>query len=173
MKIGFIGLGKWGLNMVQRLLNHGHEVVVWDMSDAVVKEIEKLGAQGALSIHDMITKLPNRKVIWLMVPSGKPVDQNLDALLGLLDENDVIVDGGNSYWKESQERAAKSAEQGIHFLDCGTSGGVWGLKNGYCLMAGGQQEPAKYMESVLTLLLQKMDTFIADLRYGTLGKDGT
>lgn len=152
MKIGFVGLGKMGFNMVQRLLKDGHEVVVWNRSAEVVKEIEKLGATGATSPEDMAEKLPARKIVWLMVPSGKPVDENLDAFISLLGKNDIIIDGGNSYWKDSQQRAEKAAVKGIFFLDCGTSGGVWGLQNGYCLMVGGEQQAAEDTEPVFKSL---------------------
>ncbi|MBW6496996.1 MAG: decarboxylating 6-phosphogluconate dehydrogenase [Bacteroidales bacterium] len=152
MKIGFIGLGKMGFNMVHRLLKNGHEVVVWDRSDETIKEMEKLGAQGAASLDDLVSKLPERKAVWLMVPAGKPVDENLAALLKLLNKNDIIIDGGNSYWKESQQRAQKAEEQGVHFLDVGTSGGVWGLQNGYCLMYGGNGEAAAFLEPVFKTL---------------------
>lgn len=152
MKIGFIGLGKMGFNMVHRLLNSGHEVVVWNRSSEAIREIEKLGAEGANSFEDLVEKLPARKVVWLMVPAGKPVDDNLETLLHLLKKNDIVVDGGNSYWRETQVRAKKAAEYGVHFLDCGTSGGVWGLQNGYCLMYGGDKEPADYVEPVFKSL---------------------
>jgi 6-phosphogluconate dehydrogenase len=152
MKIGFIGLGKMGFNMVHRLLNDHHQVVAWNRSPESVREIEKLGAIGAASIEDLISKLPSPKVIWLMVPAGKPVDDNLDLLLSLLNKNDIIIDGGNSYWRDTQRRAEKAAGKDIHFLDCGTSGGVWGLKNGYCLMYGGPKEAAGYVEPVFKSL---------------------
>lgn len=139
MKLGFIGLGKMGFNMVQRLLKDGHETVVWNMDTKPIKELEELGAVGASSVKELTEKLPERKIVWLMVPSGKPVDENLDALLSLLSANDIIIDGGNSNWKQTQARAEKAAEKGVHFLDCGTSGGVWGLQNGYCLMYGGNK----------------------------------
>lgn len=152
MKLGFIGLGKMGFNMVQRLLKKGHEVVVWDRSAETIKEIEKLGAQGAASLDELVSKLPEKKVVWLMVPAGKPVDENLDALLKILHKNDVIIDGGNSYWKESQERAKKAEELGVHFIDVGTSGGLWGLQNGYCLMYGGNEEAVAHLEPVFKAL---------------------
>jgi len=152
MKIGFVGLGKMGFNMVYRLIKNNHEVVVWDRSAEAVKEIEKLGATGAKSLKDLIEKLPSRKVVWLMVPAGKPVDENLDALLVLLDKDDIVIDGGNSYWKETQQRGEKAAQKAIHFLDCGTSGGVWGLKNGYCLMYGGEKAAAYYVEPIFKAL---------------------
>lgn len=152
MKIGFIGLGKMGFNMVQRLINNGHEVVVWNITPEPIKEAEKKGAIAASSIEELVSKLPQRKVVWLMVPSGKPVDENLDALLNLLNKDDIIIDGGNSFWRDTQKRAEKAAEKGIHFLDCGTSGGVWGLKNGYCLMYGGEKEAAGYVEPIFKSL---------------------
>lgn len=152
MKIGFVGLGKMGFNMAHRLLNNHHEVVAWNKSSESIKEIEKLGAIGANSLQDLVNKLPGRKVVWLMVPAGKPVDETLDILLTLLGKNDIIIDGGNSYWRETQLRAEKSAKKEIHFLDCGTSGGVWGLQNGYCLMYGGVKEAADYVESVFKSL---------------------
>jgi len=155
MKIGFVGLGKMGFNMVHRLLKNNHEVVVWNRSVDTIKEIEKLGATGASSLEDLVEKLPSRKVVWLMVPAGKPVNQNLDKLLTLLSKDDIIIDGGNSYWKETQERGERAAHKEVHFLDCGTSGGVWGLQNGYCLMYGGEKEAAEYVESIFETLAPK------------------
>ncbi|MFZ4475881.1 MAG: phosphogluconate dehydrogenase (NAD(+)-dependent, decarboxylating) [Saprospiraceae bacterium] len=152
MKIGFIGLGKMGFNMVHRLLDHQHEVVVWDRSAEAIEEIEKLGAVGATDLQDLVEKLPARKIVWLMVPAGKPVDENLDALLAILNKGDIIIDGGNSFWRETQQRAEKAALKGVDFVDCGTSGGVWGLKNGYCLMYGGAQEATAYMEPIFKAL---------------------
>lgn len=152
MKIGFVGLGKMGFNMVHRLLKDGHEVVVWDQSLNTIQEIEKLGAIAAGSLHDLTKKLPAKKIVWLMVPAGKPVDENLEVLLGLLDKNDIIIDGGNSYWKESRQRAEKAALKDIHFLDCGTSGGIWGLQNGYALMYGGDKRGAEYVEPIFKSL---------------------
>lgn len=152
MKIGFVGLGKMGSNMVHRLIKNNHEVVVWDRSAEAVEEIEKLGATGAKSLEDLVEKLPSRKVVWLMVPAGNPVDENLDTLLALLDKDDIVIDGGNSYWKETQQRGEKAAQKAIHFLDCGTSGGVWGLKNGYCLMYGGEKAAVDYVEPIFKTL---------------------
>jgi 6-phosphogluconate dehydrogenase len=152
MKIGFVGLGKMGHNMVHRLLNNGHDVVVYDRSAENIKEIEKLGAIGASSLEDMVNKLPSRKAIWLMIPAGKPVDDTLDSLLGMLNKNDIIIDGGNSFWRDSQKRGEKALQKGVHFLDCGTSGGVWGLQNGYCLMYGGEKKATDYMEPIFKTL---------------------
>jgi len=152
MKIGFIGLGKMGFNMVQRLANNGHEVVVWNRTSEAIKEAEVKGAIASSSIQDLVKKLPERKVVWLMVPSGKPVDANIEALSKLLKRNDIIIDGGNSYWKETQQRSGKLAKSGIHYLDCGTSGGVWGLQNGYCLMYGGDKNATDFVEPIFKTL---------------------
>jgi 6-phosphogluconate dehydrogenase len=152
MKIGFIGLGKMGFNMVQRLLNDGHEIVAWNRTAATVAEIAAKGAIGASSVRDLTEQLPGRKVVWLMVPAGKPVDDNIDILLSLLGKDDIIIDGGNSYWKDTRARAERVASHGMHYLDCGTSGGVWGLKNGYCLMVGGNKDEVAYAEPLFRSL---------------------
>jgi len=157
MKLGFIGLGKMGGNMVKRLLNDNHKVAVWDKNENNIKEAEKNGAFGSSSIKNLVENLKDekRKIIWLMVPSGKPVDENLDELLNLLDKDDIIIDGGNSYYKETMERGIRAAEKGIHYLDCGTSGGVWGLENGYSLMSGGNKEASEYVKPIYETLAPK------------------
>ena len=152
MKIGFIGLGKMGFNMVQRLLLDKHEVVVFDRNKTTIDEIAKKGAVPAYSLEELVNKLPEKKVIWLMVPSGKPLDENINLLKSLLKGDDILIDGGNSYWKESQQHAEMLAKYGIHHLDCGTSGGVWGLQNGYCLMYGGDKKSADYVEPIFKTL---------------------
>lgn len=152
MKIGFIGLGKMGLNMVHRLLLNKHEVVVFNRSKEPIKEAEKLGAIPADTISDLFKALDDRKVIWLMVPSGKPVDENIELLLPHLKKDDIIIDGGNSYFKDSQLRAKRCEQIGVHYLDCGTSGGIWGLKEGYCLMYGGNKHATNYCEPIFKTL---------------------
>ena len=152
MKLGFIGLGKMGFNMVQRILNDGHQVVAWTRSGKTVQEIKEKGAIAASSIEELVSKLSGKKIVWMMVPSGKPVDDNLDLLLSLLKKDDIIIDGGNSYWKETQVRNKKAAEKGIHYIDCGTSGGIWGLKEGYCLMYGGNKQAADFCEPIFKTL---------------------
>lgn len=166
MKIGFIGTGKMGFNMIQRLLNDNHEVVVWARREEQIKEVEKIGATGAYSHEELVEKLPDRKVIWLMVPAGQPVDENLDKLLPLLKKEDIIIDGGNSYWKDTQQRAKKASEHDVELLDCGTSGGVWGLENGYCLMYGGTKEAADHVEPAFK-------TLAPDKGYVYTGPSGT
>ena len=152
MKIGFIGLGKMGLNMVNRLLNAKHEIVVYNRSKEQIKEAEKLGAVASESVKDLVSKLDRRKVIWLMVPSGKPVDENIDSILPFLIKDDIIIDGGNSYFKETQARTKICEQKGINFIDCGTSGGIWGLKEGYCLMYGGNKNAAEYCKPIFKSL---------------------
>jgi 6-phosphogluconate dehydrogenase len=152
MKIGFVGLGKMGANMVQRLLLNGHEVTVYDMNAASVASVQEKGAEAANNLIDIVSKLPERKVVWLMVPAGKPVDDSIDVLLGILHKDDIIIDGGNSNWKESIERSKKTARYGVHYVDCGTSGGLWGLQNGYCLMYGGDKDASSYLEPIFSAL---------------------
>ncbi len=152
MKLGFIGLGKMGANMVERLLRDKHEVVVYNRSkDAINKVVEK-GAIASDSHEDLVAKLPERKIVWLMVPSGAPVDENLDLILGLLKKDDIVIDGGNSFYKDSQERAKRAAKFGVYYLDCGTSGGVWGLDNGYSLMSGGNKEASEFVYPIYKTL---------------------
>ena len=152
MKIGFVGLGKMGANMVERLLQHGHEVVVYNLTKPEIDAAVKKGAIGSSSLSELTGLLPEKKVIWLMVPSGKPVDENINSLSHLLKGGDIIIDGGNSYWKQTRSRCIDLAKAGIDYIDCGTSGGVWGLKNGYSLMSGGKQEAVEYVYPVFKAL---------------------
>src|SRR5437868_3548658 len=123
MKIGFIGLGRMGGNMVERLMNDGHEVVVYNKTQPEILKLAEKGAISSSSAKDLVSKLgekdKDRKIVWLMVPSGSPVDENIEILAAGMKANDIIIDGGNSFYKESQSRAKKLAERGIHFLDCG------------------------------------------------------
>lgn len=152
MKLGFIGLGKMGGKMVERLLNHGHEVVVFNLTPKEIEESVAKGAIAAKDVKDLVNKLEGRKLVWLMVPSGKPVDQNIAELAPLLNRGDILVDGGNSYWRESVQRGEQLKEKGIDYIDCGTSGGVWGLANGYCLMYGGTQAACDFAEPIFKSL---------------------
>ena len=145
MKIGFIGLGKMGGAMVERLLGHGHEVVVFDQNPDLIKAAAVKGAASVHSLNELIKNLKALKIIWLMVPAGQPVQELIRDLTPLLSEGDMLIDGGNSHYKETLQRAQAFKKQGIQFLDVGTSGGIWGLENGYCLMAGG--EPSSYKQA--------------------------
>jgi 6-phosphogluconate dehydrogenase len=153
MQIGFIGLGKMGGNMVTRIRRDSDiDVVAFDFNADAVKAAEGHGASGADSLEDLTAKLQAPRNIWIMVPAGKPTEDTIDKLLGLLSEGDTIVDGGNSKWTESVNRHAKCAERGVHFVDVGTSGGVWGLEIGYCMMVGGEDEPVKRLEPLFDVL---------------------
>ncbi|RYX98781.1 decarboxylating 6-phosphogluconate dehydrogenase [bacterium] len=152
MKIGFIGLGKMGGNMVERLLINNHEIVAYNLTEKEIQEAAAKGAVASNSVADLVEKLPEQKIVWLMVPSGAPVDQNIAELVKYLKAGDIIIDGGNSKWKDTQKRAAELKEKGISLLDCGTSGGVWGLQNGYCLMYGGDKTACDTLEPVFKTL---------------------
>ena len=140
MKIGMVGLGKMGANMTERLLKAGHEVVAFDLSAEARDAVAAKGAEPATSLEDLATKLSAPRAVWVMVPSGAPTDSTIAELAGHFESGDVIVDGGNSNYKEAAPTAAQLAEKGIGFVDAGTSGGVWGLTEGYCLMVGGTDE---------------------------------
>ena len=155
MKIGMIGLGKMGGNMTERLMRRKHQVVVYNLTQGPIDEAAKKGAIPAKSVADLVRKLPKPKVVWLMVPAGKPVDENIKELKKYLKKNDVIIDGGNSEWQDSQKRAKSLKSSGIKFIDCGVSGGVWGLTEGYCLMYGGDKETCKYVEPIFRSLAPK------------------
>jgi len=151
--IAMLGLGKMGGNMVRRLRRGGVDVVGYDRDAQVVAGLaEEVGMIAATSVADAVGKLPVPKVVWLMLPSGAPTESQLQELAPMLAKGDVVVDGGNSNYKDSQRRGAWLAEQGIGFMDAGTSGGVWGLENGYCLMVGATPEVARIMEPVLKVL---------------------
>lgn len=152
MKIGFVGLGKMGLPMTERLLKGGHEVVVYNRSPEKVKIAVKNGAEGSSSVEELITKLSGRRIVWLMVPSGRLVDDMIEKVSSELNRGDIIIDGGNSNWKDSKKRAEDLTAKGINYIDCGTSGGVWGLENGYCLMYGGEKEACDYAEPLFKTL---------------------
>jgi 6-phosphogluconate dehydrogenase len=153
MQLGFVGLGKMGANMVRRLLRHGHHVVAYNRSRPAVDEVVAEGASGASSLEDLVAQLGSQpKIVWLMVPAGDAVDQNISALLPLLQPGDILVDGGNSYWRDSVKRYERVKAEGIHYLDCGVSGGVWGLQNGYALMYGGDKAAADHVEPIMKSL---------------------
>ena len=155
MQIGMVGLGRMGANMTTRLLLDKHEVVAFDFNAEAVARSVGEGAVGAASIAELVAKLGSPKIVWIMVPSGKATDDTVNALLERLGPGDVIVDGGNSNFRESQARAKLAKTKGVDFVDAGTSGGVWGLKNGYCLMVGGDTEAVAKVEPVFLTLAPK------------------
>jgi 6-phosphogluconate dehydrogenase len=155
MELGMIGLGRMGANMTERLVLGGHRVVSHDRSAEAIQRVVEKGATGAHSLGDFLKLLSLPRAIWLMVPSGEPVDQTIEQLLPSLTKGDVIIDGGNSNYKDSIRRAKKLKLQGMHFVDAGTSGGVWGLKNGYCMMVGGEKEIVRRLEPIFVTLAPK------------------
>jgi 6-phosphogluconate dehydrogenase len=153
MELGMIGLGRMGFNMSQRLLEGGHRVVGYDRAPAQAEKLrDEHGGGAAGSVEDLVRQLAPPRAIWLMIPAGAPTRQQIEALAGLLAPGDIVVDGGNSFYQDSLANAALLKERGIHFLDIGVSGGIWGLKEGYCLMAGGERETYAALEPILKTL---------------------
>ena len=151
MQLGMIGLGRMGANMVRRLLKGGHECVVFDMSPKAVAELVKEKAVGSASLAEFVKTLSKPRAVWLMVPAGV-VDKTIADLLPHLEAGDILIDGGNSYYIDDIRRAKELAPKGIHYVDVGTSGGVWGLERGYCMMIGGETDTVKRLEPIFTTL---------------------
>ena len=157
MQIAMIGLGRMGANLVRRLMRDGHRCVVYDVNETAVKELEGEGAVGAGSLEELVATLETPRAVWLMLPAAI-TQQTVDALAGLLDADDVLIDGGNSYYRDDIARAQQLAPQGIHYVDCGTSGGVWGLERGYCLMIGGEEEPVRRLGPIFATIAPDSDS---------------
>ena len=152
MKIGMVGLGKMGANMTRRLLRHHHEVVVYDVNQKAVEALTTEGAAGAASLGDLVSQLEGPRAIWIMVPAGDVTDQTVVELGELLEPGDTLIDGGNSRYTDSMARAQALASKGVSFVDAGTSGGVWGLEEGYCLMLGGEKGAIERLDPIFTAL---------------------
>jgi 6-phosphogluconate dehydrogenase len=152
MQIGMIGLGRMGGNMVRRLMKGGHACVVYDRGAEVVAAFAREGATPARSLEELVSKLQKPRAVWIMVPAGGPTESTVQSLGGLLEAGDTIIDGGNSFFKDDVRRAKEVGKKGIHYVDAGTSGGVWGAERGYCLMVGGPREAVARIESVLRTL---------------------
>ena len=167
MRIAMIGLGKMGANMTKRLLKGGHEVVAYDLHEAAILEAEKAGAIGARSLDELCSKLAPPRVAWVMVPAGKPTELTIQALSDKLAPGDIVIDGGNSNYKETVRRSQELGENGVHFIDVGTSGGVWGLAEGYSMMVGGQKEAVDVVTPILKTLAPA-----ADKGWGHVGPNG-
>src|SRR5205809_1540248 len=155
MQVGMIGLGRMGANMVRRFMRGGHQCVVHDVSRGAVEALAREGAGGAASLDDFVARLAKPRIVWLMVPAAV-VDPTLDELVSRLAAGDVVVDGGNSFYRDDIERAKRLAARGLHYVDCGTSGGVWGLERGYCLMIGGETEVVRRLDPLFATLAPGM-----------------
>ena len=147
MQLGMIGLGRMGANLVRRLMRDGHDCVGYNRTPEIVKQLETEGMTGADSLADFVSKLEQPRAIWIMVPAAA-VQSTLDELKSLLADGDIVIDGGNSYYRDDIERAKELKPAGIHYVDCGTSGGVWGLERGYCLMIGGETGPIRNLDPI-------------------------
>jgi len=151
MQIGIIGLGRMGANMARRLIRGGHECVVFDRSEKAVEDLAADGAKGAVRMLDLVGRLERPRAVWLMVPAGV-VDETISTLAPLLNEGDILIDGGNSYYIDDLRRAKELASKGIHYVDVGTSGGVWGLERGYCMMIGGEMGVVGHLDPIFRTL---------------------
>ena len=152
MQLGMIGLGRMGANMARRLMRGGHEVLVFDAREDSVNALAKEGAKGCSSLEDMVRKLSKPRATWSMLPCGGPTEQTISKLFEMMDQGDTIIDGGNSYFKDDVRRAKMLATRGIHYVDVGTSGGIWGIDRGYCMMIGGPKEAVDRLDPVFKTL---------------------
>ena len=157
MELAMIGLGKMGANMTERLVKGGHRVVGYDLNPESVAQIVEKGAEGAVSLEDLAGKLPDPQIVWIMVPAGAPVDQTLEAVLPFLGPGAVIIDGGNSYYRDTLRRAEQCDSSGMYFIDCGTSGGIWGLSDGYSMMVGGDRQIVENIAPIFETLAPAVD----------------
>src|SRR4029079_18919380 len=148
MRLGFVGLGKMGLNMVTRLVAGGHEIVAYDRDPAATARAASAGARSATTLVALVKALSPPRAVWLMVPSGAPTETTVSALADILSPNDVVIDGGNTNFHDDVRRAEELGARDLHYVDAGTSGGVWGLKEGYCLMVGGEEDVCGHLEPI-------------------------
>ena len=158
MQLGLVGLGRMGANMSRRLMKGGHKCTVFDLSAENVSKLAKDGAEGANSYEDLVKKLPTPRIVWIMVPSGKATEDTVHTIASAMEAGDIIIDGGNSFYKDDIRRAAELKTKGIHYCDAGTSGGVWGIERGYCLMIGASDEAFKVTEPIFKTLAPGIGT---------------
>ena len=156
MQLGMIGLGRMGANLSRRLMRDGHEVVVYDVSADAVEQLEGEGGTGATTLEELISKLKQPRAVWIMVPAAY-VDATIEKLEGLLDEGDIVIDGGNSYYRDDVDRAERLRPKGIHYVDVGTSGGVFGLQRGFCLMIGGEEKIVNHLDPIFATIAPGID----------------
>ncbi|MBT8208655.1 MAG: decarboxylating 6-phosphogluconate dehydrogenase [Acidimicrobiia bacterium] len=157
MELGMIGLGKMGANMSERLVNAGHRVVGYDLNARSIADVVERGAEGAHSLEELVSKLSAPRAIWMMVPHGRPVDMTIEALVPLLEPGDRLIDGGNTFYKDTMARATALADAGIHYVDVGTSGGIWGLAEGYSMMVGGSESAVESLRPIFEALAPATD----------------
>ena len=167
MQLGVVGLGRMGGNIVQRLQQHGHSCVVYDRNPDAVAALAKKGAGGSSGLKDLAAKLSAPRAIWLMLPAGEATEGAVTELRGVLQSGDIVIDGGNSFYKDDVRRARSLKEKGIHYVDAGTSGGVWGLDRGYCLMIGGDKKVVDHLDPIFSALAPGLGTIER-----TAGRDG-
>jgi len=148
MQIAMIGLGRMGMNMAKRLLAGGHDVIAYNRTPNKTDQMSKEGAIGAYSLVEVAEKLQSPRVVWIMLPAGRAVDEHIEGLKEILSPDDIVIEGGNTYYKDDLRRADLLAAKGIKFIDAGVSGGIWGLKIGYCLMIGGEKESYRFLEPI-------------------------
>ncbi len=158
MQLGMVGLGRMGANLVRRLMRDGHQCVVYDVNQAAVKALVDEGAVGAGSMEDFVSQLTPPRAAWVMVPAGEITDSTIFELARLMARGDTIIDGGNSYYRDDIRRAAKLEDSGIHLVDCGTSGGIFGLERGYCLMIGGENGPVERLDPIFKTIAPGVDS---------------
>jgi 6-phosphogluconate dehydrogenase len=158
MQLGMVGLGRMGANLVRRLMNDGHSCVVFDVNADAVKALVDEGATGATSMADLASKLDAPRAVWVMVPAGDITGKTIDGLAEQLSKDDVIIDGGNSYYRDDMRRSKELSEQGIHHLDVGTSGGIWGVERGYCLMIGGEADVVERLRPIFATIAPGVDS---------------
>ena len=157
MQLAMVGLGRMGANLVRRLMSAGHDCVVFDVNSDAVKELQAAGATGATSLDDLVAKLAKPRAVWVMVPAGDITSKTVSDLAARLEPDDVVIDGGNSYYRDDIHRAETLAGSGIHYVDVGTSGGVWGLKRGYCLMIGGEDQVVGRLRPIFETIAPGVD----------------
>ena len=160
MRIAMIGLGRMGANIARRLMRGGHEIVAFDRNPPAVEMLAGEGATAAASLEEVAAKLESPRIFWVMLPAGPPTESTIETLMGLASPGDVIIDGGNSFYKDDVRRAKELAEKGIHYVDVGTSGGVWGLERGYCMMIGGDKETVDLLDPIFATLAPGMGDIV-------------
>src|ERR1700716_1670586 len=152
MQLGMIGLGRMGGNIVRRLMKHGHTTVVYDKDPKAVAALAADGSVGTAALEDFVGKLTKPRTVWVMLPAGKITEATIDALSKLMQPDDVIIDGGNTFWQDDVRRGKALRERGLHYVDVGTSGGIWGIERGYCMMIGGEAEVVQRLDPIFAAL---------------------